>query len=127
MKSIQGFKEVNLRYKEITGATTLTADDSGTTYICTFTANSAVTLPSAVQGMVFSFFVNCTGYNVLMTPQSTERMSLVTGIPVTTAGFYVKNADATDKVIGKYYKFECLKKGYWTCVQTNGTLTAQSS
>lgn len=121
MKSIQGFKEVNLRYKEITGATTLTADDSGTTYICTFTADAAVKLPSAVQGMVFAFFVNYAGVEVRITPQSTEYMSLSTGVP-TTATKYVNNAASTDKVIGKYYKFECLKKGYWTCVQTNGTL-----
>jgi len=112
------YKLVNPRNKTVGVATTLTSNDSGTTYIAT--AAITMTLPSAVEGLRFRFLVN--GANALtIAPQTGEYMPTPSTGAYGNATFSI-SADAA----GEYIELECFEATKWSVTSYIGTWTKAS-
>lgn len=100
---------------------TLTAADSGKTYLNTGATGAATfVLPAATPGLNFRFFVNA-AQELRLDPNTTQTIALPSTGVQSAAGKYIV-ADA----VGEFVEIRCLIAGQWEVLAYRGTWTAES-
>ncbi len=103
-----------------TAALELTAADSGKTVSTVGAAGAlAITLPPAVPGLEFDFYVGA-AQELRPTPDGTDKIGLPSTGVAGVAGAYI-----TANAVGETCRLKCMVAGVWSPLGWSGTWTAQ--